>query len=232
MTVATRTKSQESHSQLAIRQALSLCRRHEQPISLLAIELSEVAALSVEIGQDRTQAVAMHVGRILNSHKRCEDILLRYASGNIMLAILPATSASGARAVAERLLSHFKQPLQMDVFQIEVPLRVAVHTSQDNRQITANRLVNDTVKLLRQPASHDAILLSPQTQTLLANSTQASTEPDIVNELLQQQQDNSASAFIDTLMPALTAMAEEDRMVLVDRLLDLSTRTPSRLACQ
>ncbi|ERP92111.1 hypothetical protein Q670_10865 [Alcanivorax sp. P2S70] len=232
MTVATKTKSQQSHSQQAIRQALSLCRRHQQPISLLAIEMSEVAALAAEIGHERTQTVTQHIGRVLNTHKRCEDILVRYSTGSIMLAVLPATPATGANALAERLMSQFEKPLQVDEFQIEVPLRVGVHTSVDNKHITANRLINDAVKLLRQPGMHNHILLSPQTQTLLAREAGHPGEHNIVEELLQQQQGSSTAAFIDTLMPALSAMEEQDRMILVDRLLELSTRNPSRLACQ
>lgn len=77
-------------------------RRHDLPLALVLFDLDQFKRLNDRLGHQAGDAVLARVGRILSSAARSTDICARYG-GEELAALLPHTSASEARTVAERI---------------------------------------------------------------------------------------------------------------------------------
>ncbi|KZY35146.1 hypothetical protein A3754_01130 [Alcanivorax sp. HI0083] len=234
MTAVTNPQRAESHSQHVLQQALSFCRRHKQPLALLAIDLQELKTLQAEIGEHHIAPLLGQFCEHLNSRKRCEDILITARSNQVVFLALPGTNADGADIAAARLLDWLDHhEFKVDDFRVTLNVRIAVHVHSGADNEGTGRLVNDTLKLLRQPAERGQRILSPQAQK--QQSQQAQTQDDT-----QQNEANPPQALsdallaqarkdglLDTLTPFINALDESARLELVDHLLDASTRTTS-----
>ena len=62
MTAGTTSIRAQSHSLTPLAQLLSLCQRYRLPLSLLAIQLKDVASLSKQLGGERLQRLQKQLG--------------------------------------------------------------------------------------------------------------------------------------------------------------------------
>lgn len=230
MTAVTSPQRAESHSQHVLQQALSFCRRHKQPLALLAIDLQELKTLQTEIGEHYIAPLFAQFCQQLNNRKRCEDILITTRSNQVVFLALPGTHADGADIAAGRLLDWLNHhEFKIDEFRVTLNVRIAVHVHSGADNEGTGRLVNDTLKLLRQPADRGQRILSPQAQKQQSQQAQEDTQEDksnqpqaLINALLAQARKDG---LLDTLAPFINALDENARLELVDHLLDASTRT-------
>ena len=230
MTAATAKSLAESHNQLAIQQALSLCQRHQHPVTLLAMDVAEPDSLLADIGETRMETLISLLAEHLQQFKRCEDLLIINPHNHIMLVILPATDIHGGHRLAQRLLSRFSsEEIQLDEFQVEVSLRVALHGCETLDSADAQPLINATLALLDNPDNNQQLILSPQARQIL-DTPKAPPRDSLAANLLAQASRKGEDNLLDTLKPALSRLPESERMKLVDHLLDLSTRLDSGLA--
>jgi diguanylate cyclase (GGDEF)-like protein len=81
----------------------SLARRHEQPLSVIYLELPGFRELFLKIGRNTSNRVLEHLARLLRGQIRQEDTLARIGLAQFGFC-LPMTDASGAEKLAERLL--------------------------------------------------------------------------------------------------------------------------------
>jgi len=117
MTAVTTISRASSHSQQMIDQAMSLCRRHQQPLSILAVQFQELQSIKADIGAQRIERLLANVLHQLHAIKRCEDGLLSYQSGQSLFMILPVTPVDGALAMAQRLQQWLSsQEFELDEF--------------------------------------------------------------------------------------------------------------------
>jgi diguanylate cyclase (GGDEF)-like protein/putative nucleotidyltransferase with HDIG domain len=72
------------------------------PLALVAMDLDEFAALNARLGQDTGDRFLMEVGRVLRSHLRGHDVLVRLG-GDEYAALLPGSGFAAAALLAERL---------------------------------------------------------------------------------------------------------------------------------
>jgi len=234
MTAVTNPQRAESHSQHVLQQALSFCRRHKQPLALLAIDLQELKTLEAEIGEHHIAPLLGQFCEHLHNRKRCEDILITTRSNQVVFLALPGTHADGADIAAARLLDWLNHhEFKVEEFRVTLNVRIAVHVHSGADNEGTGRLVNDTLKLLRQPAERGQRILSPLAQK--QQSQQAQIQEDAQQNTPSQRQALSDAllaqaredGLLDTLTPFINALDESARLELVDHLLDASTRTTS-----
>jgi diguanylate cyclase (GGDEF)-like protein len=82
--------------------ALSAARRHEQPLSLLLIDVDHFKAFNDRLGHRSGDAVLGHIAQALDGALRAEDAIGRWG-GEEFLVVLPATDEQGAVVATERL---------------------------------------------------------------------------------------------------------------------------------
>lgn len=232
MTVMTPKSRAESHNQLAIQQALSLCLRHQHPVTLLALDVAEFDNLRADIGESRLEELVSVMADHLQQFKRCEDLLVINPVSHHMLVVLPATDIHGGHQLAQRLLDRFgNDEIQLDDFQVEVSIRIALHGRDVLDSSDPSPLIESTLELLERAQGDQQLVLSPFAMNALKSPAIAPSDQLAANLLAQasRKQDNS---LLDTLKPALSRLPESERMKLVDHLLDLSTRLESGFARQ
>ncbi len=234
MTAEPRQNRIESHNQLAIQQALSLCHRHQHPVSLLALDVAELDKLRADIGEARMETLVSLLAEHLQQYKRCEDLLITNADNHVMLVVLPATDVRGGHQLAKRLLSRFaSEEFQLDEFQVEVSLRIALHGCEQLESADPRPLIDATLAILESAGSvesgDDAQLLLTDEAREALNAPREPAETLTAN-LLSQARRKGDNELLDALKPALSELPESERMKLVDHLLDLSTGVGSGLS--
>lgn len=230
MTAVTSKSRAESHNQLAIEQALSLCLRHQHPVTLLALDVAELENLRADIGEARMESLVSVMAEHLQQFKRCEDLLIINPDSHRMLVILPATDVQGGHQLARRLLDRFDEDvIQLDEFQIEVSLRIALHGYETLEDADPSPLINATLALLDNTNPEESLVMSESARQAMARPHPHSTDT-LAAGLLAKVRRKGDSGLLDTLKPALSRLPESERMKLVDHLLDLSTRLDSGLA--
>lgn len=226
MTAVTTSSRANSHSQQMIHQAMSLCRRHQQPLSILAVRFQELAAIKADIGADRIQRLLTRVLHQLHSHKRCEDCLVSWQSGQSLFVVLPYTAADGAVAMAQRLQGWFsEQEFELDEFHVSLPVRIAVHCASQQEEEGVVQLLNRALNTLEDTTDTEHVALSPTAHKQLAALKSIPKATDrLSRELLELANGDNEDALMDVLSPALSALDERLRLQLVDQLLEASTQ--------
>lgn len=155
MTAGTASIRAQSHSLTPLAQLLSLCQRYRLPLSLLAIQLKDVASLSKQLGGDRLQRLQKQLGQAVQQRTRMEDALIAWQRGYLVLC-LPGTRAAGAACVARRLEQWFqKTRFTLDEFTVQLDTAMAVHVAnptpeqaEEQARENVRELLMDTLCLL------------------------------------------------------------------------------------
>ena len=155
MTAGTTSIRAQSHSLTPLAQLLSLCQRYRLPLSLLAIQLKDVASLSKQLGGDRLQRLQKQLGQAVQQRTRMEDALIAWQRGYLVLC-LPGTRAAGAACVARRLEQWFqKTRFTLDEFTVQLDTAMAVHVAnptpeqaEEQARENVRELLMDTLCLL------------------------------------------------------------------------------------
>lgn len=247
MTAGTTSIRAQSHSLTPLAQLLSLCQRYRLPLSLLAIQLKDVASLSKQLGGDRLQRLQKQLGQAVQQRTRMEDALIAWQRGYLVLC-LPGTRAAGAACVARRLEQWFqKTRFTLDEFTVQLDTAMAVHVADPTPQQTeeparenVRELLMDTLCLLaaenengdgpalsrralddshNAPAITSAVNGRPQRRRDDAANGHAS--PQQLRDLVDQLRDDDTT-LVSTLSPALQRLDERTRMLLIDQLLEAS----------
>jgi diguanylate cyclase (GGDEF)-like protein len=226
MTAVTTSSRASSHSQQMIHQAMSLCRRHQQPLSILAIRFQELALIKADIGVDRIQRLLTQVLHQVHTHKRCEDGLVSCQSGQSLFVVLPYTAADGAVAMAQRLQGWFsEQEFELDEFHVSLPVRIAVHCASQQEEEGVVQLLNRALNTLDDTTDTDHVALSASARKQLAALQSIPKATDrLSRELLELANGANEDSLMDVLSPALSVLDERLRLQLVDQLLEASTQ--------
>ena len=161
MTAGTTSIRAQSHSLTPLAQLLSLCQRYRLPLSLLAIQLKDVASLSKQLGGDRLQRLQKQLGQAVQQRTRMEDALIAWQRGYLVLC-LPGTRAAGAACVARRLEQWFqKTRFTLDEFTVQLDTAMAVHVAnptpeqaEEQAREKVRELLMDTLCLLAAENEH------------------------------------------------------------------------------
>jgi diguanylate cyclase (GGDEF)-like protein len=226
MTAVTTISRASSHSQQMIDQAMSLCRRHQQPLSILAVQFQELQSIKADIGAQRIERLLANVLHQLHAIKRCEDGLLSYQSGQSLFMILPVTPVDGALAMAQRLQQWLSsQEFQLDEFCISMPARIGVHCVSAREEEGVVQLLNRAFNTLKDTKDTAAISLTePARKQLDALQSSPRTHDRLSRELLELANGTNQASLMEVLSPALSVLDEQLRLKLVDQLLEVSTQ--------
>jgi GGDEF domain-containing protein len=247
MTAGTTSIRAQSHSLTPLAQLLSLCQRYRLPLSLLAIQLKDVASLSKQLGGDRLQRLQKQLGQAVQQRTRMEDALIAWQRGYLVLC-LPGTRAAGAACVARRLEQWFqKTRFTLDEFTVQLDTAMAVHVanptpeqSEEQARENVRELLMDTLCLLAAenehgdgPAlsrralddSHNAPAITSavngRPQRRRDDTANGHASPQQLKDLVDQLRDDDTT-LVSTLSPALQRLDERTRMLLIDQLLEAS----------
>jgi GGDEF domain-containing protein len=148
MTAGTTSIRAQSHSLTPLAQLLSLCQRYRLPLSLLAIQLKDVASLSKQLGGDRLQRLQKQLGQAVQQRTRMEDALIAWQRGYLVLC-LPGTRAAGASCLARRLEHWFqKTRFTLDEFTVQLDTAMAVHVANPTPEQTEEQARENVRELL------------------------------------------------------------------------------------
>ena len=226
MTAVTASSRANSHSQQMIHQAMSLCRRHQRPLSILAVRFQDLASIKADIGAERIQRLLARVLHQLHAGKRCEDGLVSCQSGQSLFVVLPATAVDGAVAMAQRLQQWFSsQEFELDEFCISLPTRIGVHCASQREEEGVVQLLNRAFNTLEDTSDSAQIAFSePARKQLAALQSAPKATHRLSRELLELANGPNQASLVEVLSPALSMLDERLRLQLVDQLLEASTQ--------
>lgn len=110
-----------------LQQDIAYARRHQQPLSLVRIEIEEFRRFFLYYGRDVAESLVLQVARLVRARIRKEDTAARIGLGGFALS-LPGGQAEGIAGMIERLRAEVsaQAPKDEDGKAIEVVLRAAV----------------------------------------------------------------------------------------------------------
>ncbi len=181
MTAGTTSIRAQSHSLTPLAQLLSLCQRYRLPLSLLAIQLKDVASLSKQLGGDRLQRLQKQLGQAVQQRTRMEDALIAWQRGYLVLC-LPGTRAAGAACLARRLEQWFqKTRFTLDEFTVQLDTAMAVHVADPAEDTAEAHQARENVRELLM-----------DTLCLLAAEREDGDGPALSRRALEDSQDAPA----------------------------------------
>jgi two-component system cell cycle response regulator len=110
-----------------LQQDIAYARRHNQPLSLVRLELEDFRRFFLYYGRELADALVLQVARMVRARIRKEDTAARIGLGGFALS-LPGGQAEGIAGMIERLRAEISAnaPKDEDGNVIEVALRAAV----------------------------------------------------------------------------------------------------------
>jgi|GEM_PF-287403 len=205
MTAGTTSIRAQSHSLTPLAQLLSLCQRYRLPLSLLAIQLKDVASLSKQMGGDRLQRLQKQLGQAVQQRTRMEDALIAWQRGYLVLC-LPGTRAAGAACLARRLEQWFhKTRFTLDEFTVQLDTAMAVHVASPTPEQTQEQVRENVRELLMD------------TLCLLATENENGDGPALSRRALDDSQNAPASADAPAAHSEHSEHSEEESVVVNGR---------------
>ena len=110
-----------------LQQDIAYARRHQQPLSLVRIEIEDFRRFFLYYGRDLAESLVLQVARLVRARIRKEDTAARIGLGGFALS-LPGGQAEGIAGMIERLRAEVaaQAPKDEDGQAIGVVLRAAV----------------------------------------------------------------------------------------------------------
>lgn len=110
-----------------LQQDIAYARRHQQPLSLVRLEIEDFRRFFLYYGRELADALVLQVARLVRARIRKEDTAARIGLGGFALS-LPGGQAEGIASTIERLRIEISMhaPKDEDGEVIEVALRAAV----------------------------------------------------------------------------------------------------------
>ena len=110
-----------------LQQDIAYARRHQQPLSLVRLEIEDFRRFFLYYGRELADALVLQVARLVRARIRKEDTAARVGLGGFALS-LPGGQAEGIAGMIERLRAEIRDqaPKDEEGNRIEVALRAAV----------------------------------------------------------------------------------------------------------
>jgi diguanylate cyclase (GGDEF)-like protein len=106
-------------------QEINRAARHNEPVSVLGIDLDNFKAVNDVFGHYKGDAVLKDASDVFRRQLRDYDVAVR-SGGDEFVVVLPGTPASEARRIAERIRREFEEYARRTVGEASVPLGVSV----------------------------------------------------------------------------------------------------------
>jgi len=108
----------------ALPRELELARRHDEPVSLLLLDIDRFKEINDSYGHSAGDAALRVLAEVLMSTARQSDLLFRYA-GDEFVIVMSRTNVAGATVVAERLCQAVAAR-EVRYGEHAIPLRISV----------------------------------------------------------------------------------------------------------
>ncbi len=117
---------------------ISEAKRHQQPLSLLVIDIDNFKLINDNMGHEAGDAVLKSIATLLKRSCRSEDFAIRFG-GEEFVIVLPYSTPADAYKKAEKIREKIEQLNPQDI-PVTVSIGVAGVTSQQAKYIDFNRL--------------------------------------------------------------------------------------------
>ncbi|MCX6073459.1 MAG: EAL domain-containing protein [Campylobacterales bacterium] len=114
-----------AHLDEYLKDMLSLAKRNSENITLMFIDLDHFKDINDSLGHSIGDTLLIEAASRFQLQLREEDIVARLG-GDEFIVLLPNTSMSGAEQVAQKLLDIFKNPFQIDGYDLSVSASIGI----------------------------------------------------------------------------------------------------------
>jgi diguanylate cyclase len=113
-------------------QAIARAARHEIRFAVLVVDLDRFKAINDSLGHIAGDELLQEVARRLSSLLRKDDTLARLGGDEFVLLVHEVSTAQDAEVVAQKVLSHVAQPLQLAGLDVHVSPSVGIALCPDD----------------------------------------------------------------------------------------------------
>jgi len=140
--------------------ALSAARRHDQPLSVLVVDIDHFKSINDTLGHRSGDAVLEHTARVLDSALRAEDAIGRWG-GEEFLVVLPSTEEEGALRATERLREALARDQPAEARSHQLPVTITIGVAEWHHE-EMDELVSraDSALYLGKAAGRDTVHVS------------------------------------------------------------------------
>ena len=120
-----------------LKQDIAFAKRHQQPLSLVRMEIDDFKKLFLSHGKDVADTVVMHVARIIRARIRKEDTAARIGLAHFAIA-LPTGKPDGSKGLADRIRAEItSNPLNLGGKPVRLAASGGVLTPESHPGLTA-----------------------------------------------------------------------------------------------
>lgn len=131
-----------------LKQDISFAKRHQQPLSLVRLEIDDFKKLFLAHGKDVADSLVMHVARVIRTRIRKEDTAARIGLAHFALS-LPTGQHEGSKGLAERIRAEISShPLQLGGKPVRLGLSAGVFTPDPHPGLTAMTAMEECQQVL------------------------------------------------------------------------------------
>lgn len=210
-----------------LKQDISFAKRHQQPLSIVRLEVDDFKKLFLLYGKDVADTAVMHVARIIRTRIRKEDTASRIGLAHFAIS-LPTGKPDGSKGLADRIRAEISEhPLNLGGKTVRLAISAGVLTPEPHPGLTAmsameecqqvldaaikaggNRVLGDTD--IRKTRAVDVLLPSkpvpPKAPEVLPGQVR-------IDELLSQIEKGNNEAVVEQLPQALKRLLPMFRLL-------------------
>ncbi len=131
-----------------LKQDISFAKRHQQPLSLVRIEIDDFKKLFLVHGKDVGDAIVTHAARVIRSRIRKEDTAARIGLAHFAIS-LPTGKHDGSKNLAERIRAEISgTPLNFGGKPLQLTASGGVLTPEPHPGLTAMSVMEECQQVL------------------------------------------------------------------------------------
>ncbi len=131
-----------------LKQDISFAKRHQQPLSVVRLEIDDFKKLFLSHGKDVADTVVMHVARIIRSRIRKEDTAARIGLAHFAIS-LPTGKHEGSKGLADRIRAEINAtPLNLGGKPLRLTASGGVLTPEPHPGLTAMSAMEECQQVL------------------------------------------------------------------------------------
>lgn len=131
-----------------LKQDISFAKRHQQPLTLVRLEIDDFKKMFLQHGKDVADSLVMHVARVIRSRIRKEDTAARIGLSNFALS-LPTGQYDGSKGLADRIRAEVAaHPLSLGGKPIRITISAGVLTPDPHPGLTALSAMEECQRVL------------------------------------------------------------------------------------
>lgn len=218
-----------------LKQDISFAKRHQQPLSVVRLEVDDFKKIFLGNGKDVADTIVMHVARIIRTRIRKEDTAARIGLAHFAIS-LPTGQHDGAKGLADRIRAEIAaHPLNLGGKPLRVTASAGVLTPDAHPGLTAmtameecQQVLDAAIKAGGNRVFGDSDVRRQKTDVLLPSRPVPPQKPELmpgevrIDEAIAQVERGETAkaveqlpAILKRLLPLLKLMNERQRQQLI-----------------